>query len=265
MAMNIITKEKKEIRWVGLPTNSAQECLHLEDQKRDRLEKIRQKRLQLQELILQEIAFKNLVERNKEQEKRSGAPDRNGAIQLPFIIVNTSKKTVIDCSISSDKTEYLFNFDNTFEIHDDIEVLKRMGMAEGLENGECPPEKLESVKSMVPKALEPYVRQMAVGGSIEGEIAKIPTDRMDGSRSPSSPLAVPIQAPTSPAATFSNRTHHGTSRASSVASYNSESNRSGQHTCTPSPLPSFGSGSESENEIDDEDSQDTCGDNSNDA
>ena len=89
--------------------------------------------------------------------------------------------------------------------------------------------------------------------------------RMDGSRSPSSPLAVPIQAPTSPAATFSNRTHHGTSRASSVASYNSESNRSGQHTCTPSPLPSFGSGSESENEIDDEDSQDTCGDNSNDA
>ena len=30
MAMNIITKEKKEIRWVGLPTNSAQECLYLE-------------------------------------------------------------------------------------------------------------------------------------------------------------------------------------------------------------------------------------------
>ena len=53
----------------------------------------------------------------------------------------------------------MFNFDNTFEIHDDIEVLKRMGMAEGLENGDCPPEKLEVVKSMVPKALEPYVRR----------------------------------------------------------------------------------------------------------
>ena len=57
------------------------------------------------------------------------------------------------------RTEYLFNFDNTFEIHDDIEVLKRMGMAMGLENGECPPEKLDVVKSMVPKALEPYVRR----------------------------------------------------------------------------------------------------------
>ena len=30
MAMNIISKEKKEIKWVGLPTNSAQECQQLE-------------------------------------------------------------------------------------------------------------------------------------------------------------------------------------------------------------------------------------------
>eukprot|EP00112_Aurelia_sp_Birch-Aquarium-sp1_P007575 Seg1826.8 transcript_id=Seg1826.8/GoldUCD/mRNA.D3Y31 product="Transcription factor Dp-1" protein_id=Seg1826.8/GoldUCD/D3Y31 len=264
MAMNIISKEKKEIRWVGLPTNSAQECLHLEDQKKERLEKIRQKQLQLQELILQEIAFKNLVERNKESEKKAGVPDGNGAIQLPFIIVNTSKKTVIDCSISSDKSEYLFNFDNTFEIHDDIEVLKRMGMAMGLERGECPPEKLSLAKSMVPKALEPYVRQMAVGSSIESEIANIPTDRPERSRSPSSPLAIPIQAPSSPV-NSTNRAHHGVSRASSVTSFTSDSNRSGQQTHTPSPLPSFGSGSDSENEAEDDDSQDAFGDNSNDA
>jgi transcription factor Dp-1 len=63
------------------------------------------------------------VERNKEREKTEGGPPApNSAIQLPFIIVNTSKKTVIDCSISNDKMEYLFNFDNTFEIHDDMEV-----------------------------------------------------------------------------------------------------------------------------------------------
>ena len=30
MAMNIISKEKKEIRWIGLPTNTAQECQGLE-------------------------------------------------------------------------------------------------------------------------------------------------------------------------------------------------------------------------------------------
>lgn len=48
----------------------------------------------------------------------------NSTIALPFIIINTSRQTVIDCQISADKREYLFNFDNAFEIHDDIEVLK---------------------------------------------------------------------------------------------------------------------------------------------
>ena len=35
------------------------------------------------------------------------------------------------CHVLFNRTEYLFNFDDTFEIHDDIEVLKRMGMALG--------------------------------------------------------------------------------------------------------------------------------------
>lgn len=53
--------------------------------------------------------------------------------------------------------EYLFNFDNTFEIHDDIEVLKRMGMSFGLEAGKCSAEDLRTAKLLVPKALESYV------------------------------------------------------------------------------------------------------------
>ncbi|XP_056006113.1 transcription factor Dp-1-like [Ostrea edulis] len=164
MAMNIISKEKKEIKWIGLPTNSAQECQNLEIEKQKRLERIRHKTQQLQELILQQIAFKNLVQRNRELEKTQGPPPQNSAIQLPFIIVNTSKKTVIDCSISNDKYEYLFNFDNTFEIHDDIEVLKRMGMALGLEKGHCTTQDVNKAIKMVPKALEPYVIDLANGG-----------------------------------------------------------------------------------------------------
>ncbi|XP_014455966.1 PREDICTED: transcription factor Dp-1 isoform X1 [Crocodylus porosus] len=164
MAMNIISKEKKEIKWIGLPTNSAQECQNLEVEKQRRLERIKLKQSQLQELILQQIAFKNLVQRNRQAEQQaSRPPPSNSVIHLPFIIVNTSKKTVIDCSISNDKFEYLFNFDNTFEIHDDIEVLKRMGMACGLESGSCSAEDLKIAKSLVPKALEPYVTEMAQG------------------------------------------------------------------------------------------------------
>ncbi|XP_075793758.1 transcription factor Dp-2 isoform X5 [Pelodiscus sinensis] len=164
MAMNIISKEKKEIKWIGLPTNSAQECQNLEIEKQRRLERIKQKRAQLQELLLQQIAFKNLVQRNQQNEQQNQSPPAlNATIQLPFLIVNTSKRTVIDCSISSDKFEYLFNFDNTFEIHDDIEVLKRMGMSFGLEAGKCSAEDLRTAKSLVPKALEGYVTDMSTG------------------------------------------------------------------------------------------------------
>lgn len=82
--------------------------------------------------------------------------------------------------------EYLFTFDDTFEIHDDIEVLKRMGMALGLHKASCTEENLAKVgriaqqqlfirlsihaslesqqaKSYVPKALEHYVDQLANG------------------------------------------------------------------------------------------------------
>ncbi|XP_067128503.1 transcription factor Dp-2 isoform X2 [Centruroides vittatus] len=163
MAMNIISKEKKEIKWLGLPTNSAQECHNLELEKQKRIERIRLKTQQLQDLILQQIAFKNLVERNKDKEKQQCWPLGNSTIQLPFIIVNTSKKTVIDCSISNDKMEYLFNFDNTFEIHDDIEVLKRMGLALNLDTGNPSSADIAKARLMVPKSLESYIVQMARG------------------------------------------------------------------------------------------------------
>lgn len=53
---------------------------------------------------LQQIAFKNLVQRNRQNEQQNQTPPAlNSTIQLPFIIINTSRKTVIDCSISSDK------------------------------------------------------------------------------------------------------------------------------------------------------------------
>lgn len=146
MAMNIISKEKKEIKWIGLPTNAAQECVELEVEKQKRLEKIAMKKQQLRDLLLQQIAFKKLVERNKQQVT---VPNANAIITLPFIVVNTDKKTIIDCSISNDKTEYLFNFDSTFEIHDDIEVLKRMGLALHLEKND---EGMEVQKAELDKA-----------------------------------------------------------------------------------------------------------------
>ncbi|XP_061376830.1 transcription factor Dp-1 isoform X3 [Danaus plexippus] len=165
MAMNIISKEKKEIRWLGLPTNSVQECSALEKEKQTKVEQIQKKTQQLQELILQHISFKSLIERNKEAENKGIKPSPSSAIHLPFIVVNTSDKALIDCSISNDKTEYMFNFNKRFQIHDDIDILKRMGLLYGLDKGECTEEEIEKVKSMVPKSLESYVEQMGRGTS----------------------------------------------------------------------------------------------------
>lgn len=57
MAMNIISKEKKEIRWLGLPTNSMQECTTLEKDRQKRIERLKQKTQQLHDLIIQVIFF----------------------------------------------------------------------------------------------------------------------------------------------------------------------------------------------------------------
>ncbi|XP_026757440.2 transcription factor Dp-1 isoform X2 [Galleria mellonella] len=163
MAMNIISKEKKEIRWLGLPTNSVQECTSLEKEKQLKLEQIQKKTQQLQELILQHISFKSLIQRNKEAENKGVKPSPSSAIHLPFIVVNTSDKALIDCSISNDKTEYMFNFNKKFQIYDDIDILKRMGLLFGLDKGMCSDEDIERAKNMVPKALEHYVEQMGRG------------------------------------------------------------------------------------------------------
>ncbi|RZC32095.1 transcription factor Dp-1 [Asbolus verrucosus] len=167
MAMNIISKEKKEIRWIGLPTNSLQECMQLEREKLKKIATIKEKKKQLQELILNQISFKNLAQRNKESEKLNGPPAPSSYIQLPFLIVSTNKKTEIDCSISNDKKEYVFKFNDKFEIKDDVEVLKSIGMLMGLDSGKCTPENLEKMKRMVPKSLEDYVDQLAFGAADE--------------------------------------------------------------------------------------------------
>lgn len=62
------------------------------------------------------------------------------------------------------RTEYLFSFDRPFEIHDDIEVLKRLGLAFGLDSGMVSPDNVAHVKNCLPHALRDYVDQI-----IEGE------------------------------------------------------------------------------------------------
>jgi len=126
MAMDIITKEKKNIMWRGLPTNTEQEGARLHMDLSSRKDRIEKKTHHLLELITQQVSFKNLIARNGKNGACHGCGGER--IPLPFIIVNTRKETVIDCEMAEDRQEIFFNFSAPFEIHDDTEVLTRMHM-----------------------------------------------------------------------------------------------------------------------------------------
>jgi len=124
MAMNIIAKDKRDIRWLGLPTNAKQELESLEREKFEIMERIKRKKANLEELFEQHQSYQHLIDRNSKSE----FANLESRINLPFIIVNTSSNTVIECEVADDRTAYFFNFTQPFEIHDDSEILKRLSV-----------------------------------------------------------------------------------------------------------------------------------------
>lgn len=63
-------------------------------------------------------------------------------ITLPFIIVHTKRETEINCDMKTDGTEYIFDFSQPFTIHDDNEILQRMGQQGVLQVAPQPREEL---------------------------------------------------------------------------------------------------------------------------
>lgn len=126
MALNIISKDKKEIRWKGLPVNYHQEYDNLQTMKQQHADSITLKTQQLNELLRQQRALSNLYQRNTQPEYTDGNP----RVELPFIIVQTANETHIECEMDPESTEVFFNFDQPFEIHDDNEILYQLGLDE---------------------------------------------------------------------------------------------------------------------------------------
>lgn len=65
MAMNIISKQRKEISWIGLPSNKKQECQELEIEKKNIEDRIKSKSETLKNLLLEvRIDLKCLINRS---------------------------------------------------------------------------------------------------------------------------------------------------------------------------------------------------------
>lgn len=124
MAMDIISKDKKDIRWKGLPSNTHHDLDMLQRERQFRRAEVERKRESLRELLVQQVCFRNLVQQNQ---RREAAPTEE-KIPLPFIVVSTHSSAVIQCEMSPDRSDVMFDFSMPFEINDDNTILKRLGM-----------------------------------------------------------------------------------------------------------------------------------------
>lgn len=125
------TKEKgdkeKTIHWRGFPKSSSLDLVNLEKEKSLALAEIERKKECLRELLVQNICFRNLEKRNKRY-RLDEVVQEEEKIALPFIVVNTAENAAIQCEMSHDKTDVMFDFNMPFEINDDNEILKRLGL-----------------------------------------------------------------------------------------------------------------------------------------
>ncbi|KAJ1406677.1 Winged helix-like DNA-binding domain superfamily [Sesbania bispinosa] len=129
MAMDIISKDKKEIQWKGLPRTSLNDIEELKTERLGLRNRIEKKAAYLQELEDQFVGLQNLIQRN-EQLYSSGNPP-SGGVSLPFILVQTRPHATVEVEISEDMQLVHFDFNSTpFELHDDNYVLKAMKFCE---------------------------------------------------------------------------------------------------------------------------------------
>nr|CAB3497057.1 unnamed protein product [Digitaria exilis] len=125
MAMDIISKDKKEIQWKGLPRTSISDIEESKTEIMGLKGRIEKKNAYLQELQDQYVGLQNLIQRNEQLYGSGNTP--SGGVALPFILVQTRPHATVEVEISEDMQLVHFDFNSTpFELHDDSYVLKEM-------------------------------------------------------------------------------------------------------------------------------------------
>jgi transcription factor Dp-1 len=126
MAMEIITKQKKEIMWKGLPATSGGDVAALRAEKKRARAEIEKKNAYLQELVEQYNSYQALLQRNAARTAAGLAPS---GISLPFILVQTKPSATVEVEISEDQQVVHFDFNaSPFQIHDGNFVLANMNL-----------------------------------------------------------------------------------------------------------------------------------------
>ncbi|CAN0878716.1 Transcription factor-like protein DPB, partial [Linum grandiflorum] len=133
MALDIISKDKKEIHWKGLPRTNLSDINEIKAERLSARNRTEKKAHYLQELEDQFSALEILIRRNEELYSSGNAP--SGGVSLPFILVQTRPHATVEVEISEDMQLVHFDFNSTpFELHDDNYVLKAMKLLQISDN-----------------------------------------------------------------------------------------------------------------------------------
>ena len=130
VAMEVVRKDGKLIFWTGFPAHLALAELRLAEAERDdQQERIERKHRQLQEMVSQQVAYKQLLERNA---ARAAPPPTASRIHMPFILCATPTPTTVDCALgegpnagsvgAAAEHNAVLHFSRAFSMHDDTEV-----------------------------------------------------------------------------------------------------------------------------------------------
>ncbi|KAL9677460.1 hypothetical protein QQ045_005691 [Rhodiola kirilowii] len=129
MAMDIISKDKKEIQWKGLPRTTLNDVEELRAERMALRNRIEKKEAYLQELEEQYVGLQNLIQRNQQLCSSENAPSQG--VQLPFILVQTCPDATVEVEMSEDMQLMHFDFNSTlFKLHDENFVLKAMNFCQ---------------------------------------------------------------------------------------------------------------------------------------
>ncbi|XP_051182914.1 transcription factor-like protein DPB [Lolium perenne] len=165
MAMEIISKDKKEIQWKGLPRTSVNDIEELQTELVGLKGRIEKKSAYLQELQDQYLGMQNLVLRNEELYGSGTTP--SGGVALPFILIQTRPHAMVEVEISEDMQLVHFDFNSTpFELHDDSYVIKALNSSGKEQNHVTPEPRSNGCEgSSMPDIYRNHVQQSAMANN----------------------------------------------------------------------------------------------------
>jgi len=162
--MNIIAKDKKDIRWVGFPVNALFECELIDKKMIEIKETIRNKVRLVEEALLKQIALRNLIRRN---EQRREMLRINNMCSLPFFAFGTSNGAAIESSFSRDGRDTILTFDRRVNIINETECLHKLGLSKELRGKTKSQHEIEQARALLPEAFRDFATEMAISGSLK--------------------------------------------------------------------------------------------------